>query len=106
MPHVSVMTEQQYADYVNARIAEQEPFGPAMKVDLTDFLREGENTLGVCCLSVAGPAAVMARLELEYAGGERQSLGRCLVELEQGGKGVSLTAELALQLGQVDQWPW
>src|SRR5690349_17588043 len=41
------------------RIAAQEPFGPAMKLDLTEALREGENTLGLCCRSVPGPAAVM-----------------------------------------------
>ena len=43
-----------------------------MNVDLAEFMREGESTLGLFCGSVAGPAAVMARIELEYADGQRQ----------------------------------
>src|SRR5687767_11069615 len=55
------------AEYCHARIflngklvAVQEPYAPISQLDITESMRYGENTLGVCCLSVSGPAAVMA----------------------------------------------
>jgi putative heme-binding domain-containing protein len=67
------------ADYGHARVflngqpvARQEAYGPVLKLDLTAALKEGENAFGLSVLGVAGPTAVMARVELEYADGSRQ----------------------------------
>lgn len=61
--------------YVNGKpVARQEPYGPMLKLDLAEVLREGKNTFGFCCRSVTGPAAVMARIELEYADGMLETI--------------------------------
>lgn len=61
--------------YVNdERVVRGEPYGPLIKIDIAARLTPGENSLGVCCRSVDGPAAVMARLELLYIDGGRETI--------------------------------
>lgn len=56
------------------RVATQEPYGKVVRLDVTEQLHSGENAIGLCVRSVDGPAAVMARLELELAGGGKQTI--------------------------------
>lgn len=69
------------ADFCHAAIfvndteaARREPYSEPARLDVTTQLRQGENTLSIYARSVEGPAAVMLRLELEYADGARQML--------------------------------
>ncbi|MCH8922144.1 MAG: hypothetical protein IIA67_03215, partial [Planctomycetes bacterium] len=69
------------ADFCHARvfvngkpIAVFGPYESRRTLDVTDHLRSGKNTLGFCCRSARGPAAVFMRLDLQYADGSKQSV--------------------------------
>ncbi len=58
--------------FINGQVvAQHDPLTAPIKVDLTPSLLEGQNTVSVSCRSMNGPAAVMVRIELEYADGSR-----------------------------------
>jgi putative heme-binding domain-containing protein len=69
------------ADFCHARVfingkpvATRGPYETLLTRDVTDYLRSGKNTLGVCCRSARGPAAVFMRLDLQYADGSKQTV--------------------------------
>jgi hypothetical protein len=55
-----------------AEVARREPYGNLVRIDVAKQLRAGENELLVAASSVAGPAAIMLRLELQYEDGSRE----------------------------------
>ena len=61
--------------YVNGqRVGGREPYGPVFVSDVVDRLKAGQNTIGVCCRSVDGPAAVFLCLDLEFANRRQQTI--------------------------------
>lgn len=63
------------AVFVNDELVDRiEPYGSPTQLDITRQLAVGDNSLGICCLSVRGPAAVMSRLKLTYADGSVETI--------------------------------
>ena len=61
--------------YVNGRpVGAREPYEQLLEIDVADQLVEGQNTLGVSCRSVDGPAAVFLQLDLEFDDGRQQTI--------------------------------
>ncbi|MCH8045863.1 MAG: c-type cytochrome, partial [Planctomycetes bacterium] len=89
------------------------PYENLLTLDVTDDLHSGKNTLGVCCRSARGPAAVFMRLDLQYADGSKQS-----VVSDKTWQATTLPSKLldwpkseikwqpAVALGAVARFPW
>ncbi|MBT6484883.1 MAG: hypothetical protein HOK71_09445, partial [Planctomycetaceae bacterium] len=61
--------------YVNGhRVGSREPYGTQLETDVSEKLKPGKNTVGICCRSVDGPAAVFLRLDLELEDGRKQTV--------------------------------
>lgn len=56
------------------RAARSEPYGKLVSIDVAGRLERGANAITICCESVAGPSAVMARLQWTTTDGERHAL--------------------------------
>ena len=63
------------AFYINGnRVQSSEPFDGMFSIELADHLRTGPNTIGVCCRSGEGPAAVFLELFLSFDAGNTREI--------------------------------